>query len=115
MQYILKSGHDAALKALKTGDTSEADAITEYNTGILTNIFNNLISGAAAAYYQRTESHYIILHRSTRDGVLIQASHSWIINGDVIPCSHSDINNFSDLLEKQPFYKNINIKEYIAA
>lgn len=114
MQYYLKSCYRASIKALRTGDDSEAEQITQHNNDILLTLYNKLLDGSISTFYQRTPGHLIIAHKSTRPGVLIQVSHNWIINGQIVPCSHDNINNFNDLLDKRPFYTGAYLREFIA-
>ena len=114
MKYYLKSCQRAAIKALKTGDDSEINLIDDHNTTILAILYNKLLTGEISTFYQRTKGHLIIAHRSTRPGILVQVSHNWIIDGKIIPCSHANINSFSDLLDKQPFYYGEYLKEFTA-
>lgn len=115
-RYYLKSCQRATIKGFHTGDFSEAEAIDNHNKNILATLYNKLLTGEIGAFYQRTKnnSHLIIAHRSTRPGVLVQVSHNWIINGEIVPCSHDNINCFSDLLKKHPFYTSEYIKEFTA-
>ena len=117
MKYYLKSCQKAAIKALKTGNDADINAIEDHNTTILAILYNKLLTGEINTFYQKTKSgnHLIIAHRSTRPGVLIQVSHNWIIDGKITPCSHDNINSFSDLLKKQPFYYGEYLKEYKTA
>lgn len=114
MKYYLKRIQRAAIKALRTGDDTEAEAIEQHNNDILLTLYNKLLSGEISTFYQKTGGHLIIAHRSTRPGVLIQVSHNWIINGQIVPCSHDNINNFNDLLDKRPFYNGAYLREFIA-
>lgn len=114
MKYYLKSCQRAAIKALKTGNDKDIKAIDSHNTSVLAELYNKLLTGEIATFYQKTKNHLIIAHKSTRPGVLIQVSHNWIIDGKVIPCSHANINSFSDLLKEQPFYYGEYLKEFIA-
>lgn len=115
-RYYLKSGQKEALHGFKTGDWSKSEAIDTHNNNILADLYNKLLTGQISAFYQRTKDnkHLIIAHKSTRPGVIIQVSHNWIINGEIIPCSHDNINSFSDLLKKHPFYTSEYLKEFTA-
>lgn len=115
-RYYLKSGQKEALHGFKTGDWSKSEAIDNHNENILADLYNKLLTGQISAFYQRTKDnkHLIIAHKSTRPGVIIQVSHNWIINGEIIPCSHDNINSFSDLLKKHPFYTSEYLKEFTA-
>ena len=114
MRYYLKSCQRAAIKALKTGDDTEINKINDHNNNILASLYSRLLDGEIQTFYQRTKNHLIIAHKSTRPGTLIQVSHNWIIDGHIIPCSHENINSFSELLKKQPFYYGEYLREFIA-
>ncbi len=103
MTYYLKSAQRAAIKALKTGDFSEADQIDEYNEGVLLNLFKMLINGQIRAFYTRSKKSMTVWHKSTRDGVLVQESHLWIKDGELIPTYHADINSFKELLTEHGY------------
>ena len=114
-RYYLKSCYRVAIKALRTGDDSESEAIDAHNNNILALLYNKLLTGEIDTFYQRTPGHLIIAHKSTRPGVIVQVSHNVIINGQIIPSSHDNINSFSDLLKKRPFYIGEYIQEYKTA
>lgn len=105
MKYYLKSGYRAALKGLKNGDWSEADAIHEHNQNVYRTIFEKVASGEVPAIYQRIPGHLVIISRSTRPGVLLQISHAWI-NKDksITPTSHANINDLSDFLHNTDYF-----------
>lgn len=114
MKYYLKTGYKATLKGFKTGDFTEADNIHQHNNDILTGLYNKLISGEISTFYQRTKDHLIIAHLSTREGVQVQVSHNWIKDGQIIPCSHDNINSPEELIKEHPFYTGEYIREFIA-
>lgn len=113
MRYYLKSCQRASIKGFRTGDFSEAEAINEHNEEILRGLFNKLVSGEIKLFSCRYKSsntsnndvweNVTAWHRSTRPGVLVQESHMWIRNGEIIPCSHQDLNSFEDLLEHRGY------------
>ena len=114
MRYYLKSGYKASIKGFKTGNFSEVEKINDHNDTILANLYGGLLDGSISVFYQRTKDHLIIAHKSTRPGVIAQVSHNWIIDGQIIPVSHANINSFSDLLKEHPFYEGKYITEVIA-
>ena len=114
MSYYLYSGQKAAIKGFRTGDWTESDRIHEHNEGVLRDLFGQLVSGKIKVFYTRYKAkdtrgtgdvwiNQTVWHRSTRPGVLVQESHMWIKNGEILPCSHQDLNSFEDLLEHQGF------------
>ena len=109
MRYYLKSGSRETLAALKSGNWQPVEAIEEHNKNILALLYSKLLSGEIKTFYQRTKHNLIIAHRSTRPNVIVQISHLWIHNNELIPSMHTNINSFSDLLKAHDFY----VSEYI--
>lgn len=114
MSYYLYSASKAAIKGFRTGDWSESDRINEHNEGVLKDLFEQLVSGKINVFYSKWKSkdtrqtgdvweNLTVWHRSTRPGVLVQESHMWIKNGDLIPCSHQNLNSFEDLIKEQGY------------
>lgn len=114
-RYYLRSCQRATIKGFRTGDFTESEAIEKHNNNILASLYNKLLTGEIDTFYQRTPGHLIIAHKSTRPGVIVQVSHNVIINGKIYPSSHDNINSFSDLLKKRPFYIGEYIQEYKTA
>lgn len=108
-RYYLKSGSRETLAALKSGNWQPVEAIEEHNKNILATLYNKLLTGEIKTFYQRTKHNLIIAHKSTRPGVIIQISHLWIRNGELIPSMHTNINCFADLIKHHDFY----VSEYI--
>ena len=112
--YYLKSPHNATIKGFKTGDRSAAEAIDHENENVLRTLYEKLVSGEIKTFWNKYKSNgrkdcpdawesMTVWHRSTRPGVLVQESHMWFKNGEMIPCSHQNINSFEDLLKHRGY------------
>ena len=110
-RYYLKSSSRAAVNAFKTGNWQPVEAIEEHNNNILAALYSKLLTGEIKTFYQRTNKHLIIAHKSTRPGIIIQISHMLIDNGELIPVMHCNINSFYELTHKQDFYEGAYITE----
>ncbi|MBO5551323.1 MAG: hypothetical protein J5966_05130 [Lachnospiraceae bacterium] len=112
-RYYLKSAYRASIRGFRTGDFSESDEINRYNREILKKLYDQLVAGDINSFYisyisknSRSDDvwrNMTVWHRSTRPGVLIQESHMWFKNGELIPCSHHNINSFDDLMNEHGF------------
>lgn len=103
MQFYLKSTQKVAMRALKTGDWSESDKVDAYNQEVLRNLFCMLINGQIKTFYTRSKNHMTIWHLSTRENVLVQESHLWIRDGELLPTYHADINSFEELIKENGY------------
>ena len=65
-------------------------------------LYEALEAGKISAFSFRQGANVRIVARSTRPGVLIQASLFWDRGGDLEPVSHADVNSFEDLREIIP-------------
>ena len=65
-------------------------------------LYEALEAGKISAFSFRQGVNVRIVARSTRPGVMFQASLFWDVNGNLEPVSHADINNFEDLREVIP-------------
>lgn len=97
MRYYLKGVLRASVKGFRTGDFALVESIDNHNDRILSDLFTKLVSGDLAYFKQETKTSLIVWHRSTRPGVLVQESHIWKRNGELIPLSHQNINSLRDL------------------
>lgn len=97
MRYYLKGVLRASVKGFRTGDFTLAESIDDHNDRILSDMFARLVSGNLVYFKQITKTSITVWHRSTRPGVLVQESHIWKKDGELIPLSHQNINSFKDL------------------
>lgn len=111
MKYFIESGHDAAIKALKHHDFSDLDRIDENENIIINVLFARLASNRTPYAYQETENNIILWTRSPRPGVIIQESHLWKKNGELIPVSHANINSPEEMLSHHGYYADAYILE----
>lgn len=65
-------------------------------------LYEALEAGKIDAFSFRQGVNVRIMARSTRPGILFQASLFWDVGGDFEPVSHADVNNFEDLREVIP-------------
>ena len=65
-------------------------------------LYEDLEAGRIDAFSFRQGAHMRIVARSTRPGVLVQASSFWDCDGELIALSHKDVNSFSDFREVIP-------------
>ena len=65
-------------------------------------LYEALKTGKISAFSFCDGANVRIVARSTRPGVLIQASLFWDVDGDFEPVSHKNINHFDDLREIIP-------------
>ena len=65
-------------------------------------LYEALEAGKISAFSFRQGANVRIVARSTRPGVLLQASLFWDRGGDLEPVSHADVNSFEDLREIIP-------------
>lgn len=111
--YYLYSLQKACIKALKTGDDSEAMALRKHNEKKLKELYLKLLSGKINVFFTKSKCKgynpddvwecCTAWHRSTRPGVLIQESHMWFKNGECQPTYHANINSFDDLLRENGY------------
>ena len=112
--YYLKSPCKATRKAFRTGDWTESEAIDKKNEEVLRTMYEKLVNGEIKIFWNKYRSQgrkdcpdvwesATVWHRSTRPGVLIQESHMWFKNGELIPCSHHNINSFEDLMKEHGY------------
>lgn len=109
MKYYLKAMEKATIKAFKTDNWQQVEKLENHNNNILASVYSQLLTGEIKTAYQRTKTHLIIAHKSTRKGVLIQVSVACFINGELTPLMHNNVNSFAEYLKKNEFY----LAEYI--
>ncbi len=108
--YYLKRTKRAAIRALRTGDTTVSDNIHEHNKAVLKTLYDQLVEGKIDVFYTRYRTHdketyaMTVWHRSTRDNVEIQESHLWEPTpNDQVAMYHADINSFDELIDKHGY------------
>ena len=98
MEYRLKNLHDAACRNIRSiGKYKPYEKHSERNNIIMKKLLDELISGKVDSIVLKDEQTFQCLHRSPRDGVLVQLSVGRWKNGNVDPSYHVNINSFDDL------------------
>ena len=77
----------------------EADRLREEHTAPFRKMYEELITGKIDSFDFMLNETWYIAARSTRPGVLVQVSVIWLKDGEIIPISHKNVNNFHDLEE----------------
>ena len=83
----LKSGSDAAKKALKTGNWAALDAIEERNRATVTELYHRIKAGSIKGIYLQSDNTFIAIHRSTKSQDCLQISRGYYNDGELVPLS----------------------------
>ena len=98
MEFKIRNLSDASVKNIRSiGKYKKWEKYHNRNLILMKNAYNKLVTGEVDWVYLVSDEKFACLHRSVRDGVLVQFSHGWIRNGKLIPTYHDDINSFEDL------------------
>lgn len=101
MRIYIPAAQRAAIMALRRGsaeDIARADEIHEAAQEAARRLYKAITTGEAAEAHQRSGHLLTIYHRSTRPGVILQASTFYRSRaGEWEPSSHHDINRPEDI------------------
>lgn len=81
----IRNAHDAALHALRTGDTIPADRIHRRNRAIMGELFTRTQRGEIKGFYLLSDSDFKAYHRSTKEVGKIQLSSGFYKSGELFP------------------------------
>ena len=98
MEVRLKNLHDAACRNIRSiGKYKPYEKFSDRNDLIMKRLLSELIDGKCDYVTLKDSERFICLHRSPREGVLVQLSVGWWKDGNVDPSYHTNINSFDDL------------------
>ncbi len=101
MEYRLKNLHDAACRNIRSiGKYKPYEKFSDRNDLIMKRLLNELIEGKIDTITLKDNEEFKCLHRSPREGVLVQLSVGWWRNGALSPSYHVNINSFDDLAKE---------------
>lgn len=107
MEFKIRNLHDASCKNIRSlGRYKKWDKYYTRNQILMETAYNKLVNEEIDYIVLDDEKQFAVLHRSPRDGVVVQFSHGWIKNGKLIPTYHEDINSFNEL-SKEGFSSGI--------
>lgn len=88
--------------SLDDAEQAEAENMAAEHERPYRALYDDLEAGRIDVFSFRQDTNVRVVARSTRPGVLIQASCFWDRDGELIALSHKDVNSFSDLREVIP-------------
>lgn len=98
MEVRLKNLHDAACRNIRSiGKYKPYEKYNDRNNSIMKRLLLELIEGKIDSVTLKDSEKFECLHRSSREGVLVQLSVGWWRNGKLSPSYHVNINSFEDL------------------
>ena len=101
MEIRLKNLHDAACRNIRSiGKYKPYEKVSERNDLIMKRLLDELIEGKIDTVTLKDDEIFQCLHRSPRDGVLIQLSVGRWKDGNVDPSYHVNINSIKDLYDE---------------
>ena len=98
----LKNLADAAGRNIRSlGKYEPYEKYSDRNDAIMRRLLDELIRGDIDYINHVDDVYFKCIHRSTRDGIAVQMSVGYYNKkGELIPCSHANINNFKDLRDE---------------
>ncbi len=101
MKVRFKNLHDASVRNIRSlGKFPDYEKYSERNDLIMKRMYEDIVSGKLNYIGYRSDTHFECLHRSTRDGHVLQLSVGFYRNGKLYPDYHVNIDSFSDLLRE---------------
>lgn len=111
MRFFIEDAEAASIKGFLEDDWSESERIDQDHEIIFNILFNRLESGKIDYFKQETATHLILWTRSPRNGVKVQESHAWKLNGEIIPLSHQNINSPKEIIKNCEYMTDLYIYE----
>lgn len=107
MKIRFKDLGDASVRCLLSEDKyPKYEKYLERNNLLMKRMYTDILSGKLNYIGFRNETHFECLHRSTREGHLLQLSVGFYRNGKLYPDYHVNIDSFEEL-EREGFYSGV--------
>ncbi len=101
VEFKIKCLSDAAGKNIRSlGNYKPYEKYKNRNHALMRTAFNKLVNGEIDAIIFDNGVHFDCIHRSTRDGILVQHSYGFYRDGVFYAEFHDNINSYEELNQK---------------